>query len=71
MLAMFIDIAVLSSIQRKLGHWFYKIVEDESLVISGSLDRKRMTYERAVCETAFLLKIFQSVQHTNEIDFDE
>jgi hypothetical protein len=43
MLAIFIGIAVISDIQRKLGHWFYKIVGDESLVVSGSLDRKRMT----------------------------
>jgi len=71
MLAMFIDIAMISNIQGKLGHWFYKIVEDESLVVSGSLDRQRMTYEQTVCETAFLCKIFQSVQHTSEIDFEK
>jgi hypothetical protein len=70
MLAMFIDIAMISNIQRKLEHWLYNIVEDDSLVVSGSLDRKRTTYERAVCETAFLSKIFQSVQRASEIDFD-
>ena len=70
MLAMFIDITVISNTQRKLEQWFYKIVKDESLLVSGSLDRKSATYERAVCGTAFLYKIFQSVQHTSEIDFD-
>jgi len=70
MSAMLIDITVISNTHRKLGHWFYKTAKDESLVVSGSLDRKRVTYERAVCGTAFPCKIFQSVQHTSEIDFD-
>jgi hypothetical protein len=44
MLALFSVIAMISNIQGKLGHWFYNIVE-ESLVVSGSLDRRRVTYE--------------------------
>jgi hypothetical protein len=65
MLAVFSDISVISNIQTD----FSKIAGDEYLVVSGSLDRKRVIYERPFCETTFLCEIFLSVQHRSEIDF--